>query len=513
MPCLCGAKEKPVKSDKEKLKKVKRRKPDVNEDGNQRVTILSAAGAPVIADVVSTPRSARNSSEDHGERRVSFSDSKNSTIGHEKSEKRGRARSLSKSEEGVVALDPKSARGNVAVGASPKDPRLLLPVVVHVVEEREELETAKPLVVVPVESHSASSSPRQSDVSLRLPLKSLLSGKTPVKLSPSSERMTAFDVRSLGSPVSPGHRGSAFSRSGLASVGRAGSISMDEWSRLQADAKKEAVEEKERIMERKATLMADMTAALDSLKKEEEQMKRLSMVLDLNALDELALDGDELALATFKPEEYNEEDALEDVILEQKLVHHLEQDVQDAKEAITAMAADEDSLDLDDLNDLDKELDIDFQSEEMMSEGAQEEEEEEEEEDDDDDDDDESGNHERRTGEEEEKKKQQAELDDLKHTSSPTSPSTKHSKRNSNDEKDLKLTSPGEEEQGEEGDSHHQNKDEQDTPRNAGGSDAESTEATQAGNANTTEEGEANTTTKRRKKKKKKKIVTQQKEE
>jgi hypothetical protein len=161
--------------------------------------------------------------------------------------------------------------------------------------------------------------------------------------------------------LSARNRTSTFTRSSIASRGRTGSITMQEWSKIQQETESAVAGQRQRICERKATLAADMQVTLNALKKQEEEMNRHSTELDLDALDDLELSDDEVALAKFKEEDFNE-DALEEKLLEQNIVAHLEQDVLKTKKAIDAMQDTDGSLDLDDLDNLDNlddlELDV-----------------------------------------------------------------------------------------------------------------------------------------------------------
>lgn len=354
MPCFCGSKEKPVKSSKEKPKKVKKGKHDT-EELPTHVTIAETGAVPASDNLGKTPRSPRNVDSDDTKARISFSEVKDVVVAGEKTTTKSRSTSIAKSEETPTATEPKPAR------KSKKSKHVDTPD-----NEKEKEEATTPAVTdSPQKSpedatklkspRSATTTPRKTPHSVHLPLESIFTSTSQPSSAPSSARASVVSSRPL---ISPRRRVSAMSRAGMESLGRSGSISMHEWSKLQADAKKEATHEKERIVKRKVTLAANINAQLSTLRENHEASMRTSREFKLDDLDDLALDGDEVALAKFKPEEYDEQ-AVEDAILEQKIMEHLENDVEQAKVAINAIADNSESLDLDDLNALDDALDID----------------------------------------------------------------------------------------------------------------------------------------------------------
>lgn len=339
MPCWCGSKEKPVKEGKEKRQKPKKVKHEEEELQEAHVTISEPDLAVAPQEEVKPARSKRKSEKKHAETASETVTAVDGPVeGQESATKVGSLSQAKIGESGATL----SSKPSWKSGATPTE------VKVNVMEVKESEEAS-----VHIDSRSASSTPRQQPRSIALSLSSIVNTSQPSS-APSSARHGQIESKPL--LLTP-RRGAAMSRAGLESVGRSGSISMHEWTKLQADAKKEANSEKERIVERKVTLAADLTKQLSTLKEQHDASMRVSREFNLDDLDDLALDGDEVALAMFKPEEYDEE-ALEDVILEKKIVKHLEMDVQQAKDAIEQFADNSESLDLDDLHALDNALDI-----------------------------------------------------------------------------------------------------------------------------------------------------------
>lgn len=162
------------------------------------------------------------------------------------------------------------------------------------------------------------------------------------------------------SPRPINRRGSTFSTRSRGSFSsyRTNSISQRDWNKIQHETDTAMATERTRILERKQTLAANVEASLTALRKLEEDAKRQSQELDLNALDDMELDDAEVELAKFKEEDFDEE-AMEEKILEQHIVAHLEQDVQETKRAIEAMNDNDSSMDLNDLDNLSDALDLD----------------------------------------------------------------------------------------------------------------------------------------------------------
>jgi hypothetical protein len=133
---------------------------------------------------------------------------------------------------------------------------------------------------------------------------------------------------------------------------------MNDWSKIQNQTDSAMAVERKRIFERKKTLAANVEASLTALKQQEEAAKRQSTELGLDDLDDLELEGDEVALAKFKEEDFDEE-VMEEKLFEKHIVAHLEEDVQETKRALQALNDNSSSMDLDDLEDLDGALNLD----------------------------------------------------------------------------------------------------------------------------------------------------------
>lgn len=157
-------------------------------------------------------------------------------------------------------------------------------------------------------------------------------------------------------PISPRRISSASSSRRGSVSGRSNSISNNDMNRIYRETDEQVASARARIFERKMTLQHDLAASMEQIERDKIHAQRASVLLGLDALDTLDLDHVEAEIATFREEEYCEE-ALEEKLVNEKILHQLETDVQDSKRKIDEMKDDSDSLDLDDLNSLEDKLD------------------------------------------------------------------------------------------------------------------------------------------------------------
>lgn len=157
------------------------------------------------------------------------------------------------------------------------------------------------------------------------------------------------------SAMSP-RRNGTFRRASIASRGRTASISTNDYAKIVKETDEEVAQKRHVLQERKMTLKAGLAASLQQMQQEQEYAKRKSVLLGLDALDGLDLEATEMEVATFREEDYCEE-ALEDKILNAKMIDHLESDAKKTKEEAEALQNDSNSVDLNDLDGLDDALD------------------------------------------------------------------------------------------------------------------------------------------------------------
>lgn len=173
--------------------------------------------------------------------------------------------------------------------------------------------------------------------------------------NPFNRGSSAFAPVSL--PTTPRSARQAFHRS----LGRerSSSISHSEWIKIQTKADSIVSAQRHRITERQSTLRSAASSVALAAQKEAELMKKKDHVATLDDLDDLedALDTEVASIASFRPEDYNEQ-ALEQAVLEQAIKEHMEEDIMETKRVLEAMQDDQTDLNLNDLEGLDAELDL-----------------------------------------------------------------------------------------------------------------------------------------------------------
>lgn len=139
---------------------------------------------------------------------------------------------------------------------------------------------------------------------------------------------------------------------------RSSTMSTSEWNQIQ-DKAEEVVSIQRESINRRQTLLKNQASNIALVAQQEiERAKQSDVVATLDDLDDLerALDSEVMSIASFRPEDYNEE-ALTQVVMEQAIKEHLEKDIEETKRVLEAME-EEDSLDLDDLEGLGDDLDF-----------------------------------------------------------------------------------------------------------------------------------------------------------